>query len=243
MRVIVIGATGLTGEYLVRQMSLHPSITHIDAIVRFLPKSQSSSVNENSTLNYIVCNDGKFDETMQAHFNNSEDGFYDCAFCCLGTTIKKAGSEEMFKQIDHDLVLKFAKLAKNNNVKHFLAISSVGASSRSNNFYLKVKGQVEDELRNVQFSKLSIFRPSLLLGKRTEARLGEGLGQLLAPVFSLFLFGKFKKYQPVEGESLAKAILVQAINSDVQLDRSTDGVIVDVLEAQKIKALWSRYSQ
>ena len=104
----------------------------------------------------------------------------DAVFCCLGSTIKQAGSQAAFRVIDHDLVLTAASAAKAAGAGHFLVISALGADPASGVFYNRVKGEMERDLQQLGLAKLSIFRPSLLAGSRQEFRFGERLGLLLA---------------------------------------------------------------
>jgi len=129
----------------------------------------------------------------------------DDAFCCLGTTIKKAGSQEAFRAVDHDAVLAFAKAARKSGARRFLVVTALGADSRSRVFYNRVKGEAEEALKGVGFETLVILRPSLLLGDRAESRPGEraaivvsrALGPLLRP------FGG----RPIEARTVARAML------------------------------------
>ena len=98
------------------------------------------------------------------------------AFCCLGSTIRKAGSKDAFRAVDHGHVLAFARWARQNGARHFLFVSSVAAALDSRNFYLRVKAETERELEGLSFEWLDIFQPSFLLGARGESRPGERLG-------------------------------------------------------------------
>ena len=131
-------------------------------------------------------------------------------YCCLGTTIKKAGSKENFRKVDYDMPLQMAKAAFKNGIKSYLLVSSVGANAESSNFYLRTKGEVEHAVKEVGFEKLIILQPSFLLGKRNEFRLGEKIGKIIFRFFELFLFGKLKKYQAVQAENVAKTMIYLA---------------------------------
>ena len=129
----------------------------------------------------------------------------DDAFCCLGTTIKKAGSQEAFRAVDHDAVLAFAKAARKAGARRFLLVSALGADKDSRIFYNRVKGEAEEDLKSVGFESLILLRPSLLLGDRAESRPGERaaivatklLGPLLRPFAS----------RPIEASTVARAML------------------------------------
>lgn len=128
------------------------------------------------------------------------------AYCCLGTTIKAAGSEAAFRRVDYDYVVSAARFAKKCGVMHFCMVSALSANAKSNWLYNRTKGEVEAAVIAENFPSLHIFRPSLLKGKRAELRLGEEIGNwvslLIQPVFYLGL----RKYQPVRFEKLARAL-------------------------------------
>ena len=127
--------------------------------------------------------------------------------CCLGTTIKVAGSREAFIAVDRELVLRLARVAFAHGARHAILVSSVGASRQSANFYLRVKGEVEDALADIGFERIDILRPGLLLGARKERRSGEAIAQVLAPLANLFLLGKLGRYRAVEADDVAAAIV------------------------------------
>src|SRR5690606_18048475 len=117
-------------------------------------------------------------ENYQSYFD------VDDVFCCLGTTIKKAGSQEAFKIVDYDYPVKLALMAQTADVQNFLVISALGANAQSKVFYSRTKGQLENQLKEINLKALHIFQPSLLLGNRQEFRLGEKIASILSPVFS-----------------------------------------------------------
>jgi uncharacterized protein YbjT (DUF2867 family) len=131
----------------------------------------------------------------------------DDAFCCLGTTRKKAGSREAFRAVDHAAVLAYAWAAKRGGADRFFTVSSLGANAGSRVFYNRVKGETEDALQVLDFATLGIFRPSLLLGPRTEYRFGERLGAVFAALLDPFLFGRFRKYRAIRAMAVARAML------------------------------------
>ncbi len=131
----------------------------------------------------------------------------DDAFCCLGTTRKKAGSREAFRAVDHGAVLAYAWAAKRGGARRFFTVSSLGANAGSRVFYNRVKGETEDALRVLGFATLGIFRPSLLLGPRTEYRFGERLGAVFAALLDPLLFGRWRKYRAIRTVVVARAML------------------------------------
>ncbi|WP_374526086.1 NAD-dependent dehydratase [Sphingopyxis sp.] len=127
---------------------------------------------------------------------------------CLGTTIRQAGSQAAFRAVDHDLALACARAAKEAGARHMIAISSVGASSKASNFYLRTKGEVEDALRALDFERLDLLRPGLLMGNRPgPPRLGEGLAMLAAPLTDALLHGALRRYRSIPADRVAKAIV------------------------------------
>lgn len=130
----------------------------------------------------------------------------DDLFCCLGTTIKKAGSQAAFEKVDFTYPVGFAEIAVRNGIKQYLIISSIGAKAKSGNFYLRTKGKCEEAIENTSIPSISIFRPSLLLGDRKEFRIGEKISKYVMRFFTLFMFGKLRKYKPIQSEVVAKAM-------------------------------------
>jgi uncharacterized protein YbjT (DUF2867 family) len=131
-------------------------------------------------------------------------------FCTIGTTINKAGSEKAFRKVDYEYPKQFASFALKNGIKQFLLISSLNADENSGNFYLKTKGEIQSFLKNADFESISIIQPSLLLGDRKEFRFGEQAGAVLMKVFSFLLIGSLKKYKPIHGDTVAKALFTLA---------------------------------
>ncbi|MBC5842384.1 NAD(P)H-binding protein [Flavobacterium sp. F-380] len=134
-------------------------------------------------------------------------------FCTIGTTIKKAGSKEAFRKVDYQYPKQFATIALENGIKQFLLISSLGADEKSGNFYLKTKGEIQSFLKNSSFDSVSIVQPSLLLGDRKEFRFGEQVGAVVMKIFSFLLIGSLKKYKPIHGDTVAKALFTVAQKS------------------------------
>jgi len=128
--------------------------------------------------------------------------------CCLGTTIRQAGSQAAFRAIDHDLILAAARSARRGGTARMIVVSSVGASAKAGNFYLRTKGETEDGLRALGFERLDLIRPGLLLGNRHgPPRLGEGLATIAAPFADALLHGSFRRYRSIPGATVAAAIV------------------------------------
>lgn len=194
---LVIGSTGLIGSQLV---DILLESEHYQKVVIFVKRESGKS---HPKLEQHIIN---FDspETYQ-HLVKGDD-----LFCTIGTTIKKAGSQSAFRKVDYEYPIAFSKIAKTNNIKQFLIVSSLGANKDSNNFYLKTKGEMETQLAKANFETTVIVRPSLLLGHRSEFRLGEKLGAFFSKGFSFLLFGSLKKYRPIESSTVAGALYLLA---------------------------------
>ncbi|PAU61012.1 oxidoreductase [Pseudomonas indica] len=172
-RILLAGATGLTGEHLLDRLLNEPTIARVLAPTRRPLAEHPHLDNPVGELSGLL-----------PHL----EGPLDTAFCCLGTTIKQAGSQEAFRAVDHDLVLAVAARALELGARHFLVISAIGANPASSVFYNRVKGEMEEALKAQGWPQLTIVRPSLLLGPRSEFRLGE---RLAAPVLR-WLPGKWR---------------------------------------------------
>lgn len=190
---LVIGSTGLIGSQLV---DILLESEHYQKVIIFVKRESGKS---HPKLEQHIIN---FDapETYQ-HLVKG-----DYLFCTIGTTIKKAGSQSAFRKVDFEYPIAFSKIAKTNNIKQFLIVSSLGANKDSNNFYLKTKGEMEAELAKANFETTVIVRPSLLLGERSEFRLGEKIGAFFSKGFAFLLLGTLKKYRPIESATVAKAL-------------------------------------
>lgn len=185
---IVIGATGLVGRALVDELVELEEFSEIRTLTRRPFDHPSDKV-----FNYQV----DFDNLTSRH-----DLFKgDMLFSCLGTTKKQAGSIAAQRKVDLDYQLTAAELAAEQGVKHYLLVSSSGANAHSGNPYLKMKGELEQAVCGLPFPQISIFQPSLLLGSRPEARLGEMIGSWVMP--ALCWLPGLRRYRPIKGEQVA----------------------------------------
>ncbi len=175
---LVAGATGLIGKYLLEELSKSSYYQKVYVLVR---KPGNTTGAEEIISDY---------ESLVASSLPKE---ITDVFCCLGTTISKAGSQENFRKVDHEYVLKLAKLAKEKGARSFLVVSALGADPKSFVFYNRVKGEMEKDLEKIGFSFLGIFRPSLLEGEREEIRPGEVVGHLFAKVVNPLLWSGLGK--------------------------------------------------
>jgi uncharacterized protein YbjT (DUF2867 family) len=200
-QAIVTGASGLVGKALMEQLIAHHGFNHIYSLLR----RSSGIVNEKVTEIVI-----DFDQLPNLPQMLSAD----CAFCCLGTTLKTAGSKDRQYVIDHDYVVNFAVAAKNCSVSHFAVVSSIGASSKSGNFYLRTKGEMENDCAFLNFRKMVIVRPSFLLGKRKEFRLMEKLGIIAIKIFAFMSVGTLGKYTGVQVERIAERMIRESLSDE-----------------------------
>lgn len=190
-KALIVGSTGLIGNYCLQNLLNDPGYSEVTAIVRKpilkTHRKLKTGISKFSNLENDIPN-------IQA----------DDVYCCLGTTIKNAGSQEAFKQVDFSLVVSIAELMRRQAAEQFLVISSMGADSNSKVFYSRVKGEMEQALQQLNYPCLRIIRPSLLLGKRDEFRFAEKIGVILAPVLKPFLMGSLRKYRPVQAVNVAQ---------------------------------------
>jgi uncharacterized protein YbjT (DUF2867 family) len=198
-QALIFGATGAVGRELLKLCLEGDRYSRVSVIAR-----KPTSL-EHEKLQWI---EAKFDALEDLEPVVGLEG--GDAYCCLGTTIKSAGSEAAFRKVDFDFVLNSARFAKKCGAQQFSMVSALGANPESGTFYNRTKGEVEAAVAAENFPSLRIFRPSLLKGERDEFRLGEEIGNwvslLLTPLFHLGL----RKYQPVEISKLARAMYVSA---------------------------------
>jgi len=189
---LIIGSTGLVGSKLLTLANARSDFKKLFAIARKKPDHLPKNVE------FVDFDSG----------NYSIPANVDLAFCCLGTTIKKAGTQEEFLKVDLQMVVDFAKKCKTAGIERLAVVSSIGANAKSSNFYLQTKGMMEEELKRLDFKRLVIARPSLLLGDRNEKRLGEDIGKIFNKLFGFLMVGKIRKYRGIDAEKVAKAMIL-----------------------------------
>ena len=200
-KALIIGATGLVGNELLHRLLDSDLYGHVTALVRRPMGLANPKLHER-----IIDFDNM--ESMASEFAVDE------VFCCLGTTIKKAGSKEAFRKVDYEYPLKAAELAKAQGVSQYLVISAIGADPKTKVFYSRVKGELESALITLQFDSLQLIHPSLLLGKRDEFRTAEALSGWLSPVFSPLLRGRLARFKPIKAEEVAAAMVQIAADGE-----------------------------
>jgi len=220
LTAVIFGSTGLTGKFLTELLIKDDRYERLVLFVRKESKVYHGKIRQ------VVFNPDRIEDVLP-EINGDQ------LFCCLGTTIKKAGSQEAFYKTDHHLIVDIAKASKRNNIPVFTVISSLGANATSKNFYLNTKGNTEEVLKSIGFKTLSILRPSLLLGIRPERRPLEEISKVIFKALGFVMAGKLKKYKPVHAETVAKAMIISA-NGKPGLN---------ILESDKIEILGSQNLQ
>jgi uncharacterized protein YbjT (DUF2867 family) len=202
LRCLVAGGSGVVGARLLRHLLDDPRVERVTAVGR------RTLAERHARLVSVVA-----DLTDAASIGRVCPDEVDVAFCCLGTTIRAAGSKQAFTAVDHDAVVAFAEAAKRHGAQRFLLVSSMGAKASSSNFYLRTKGEAEDDVEKAGFERFVIARPSLLddEGARRDRRPGEKLGlavmRVLAPVL-----GPQSKYAAIRADVVARALLQLAFS-------------------------------
>jgi len=191
MIVAIAGATGLTGNYCLEFLLLQIKITKVITIGR-----KPTGI-QNPKLEEVILQNNKLTTQVIA----------DAFICCLGTTIKKAGSKEAFKEIDLELPLHIATELFKNGCKTAAVISAMGANENSTFFYNQVKGKMENQMQNIGFESLSIFRPSIIDGPRKEKRFGEKIGLAVMKIISPLYIGSLKNLRPIHAKTIARSLV------------------------------------
>lgn len=195
-RALVIGGTGLVGSHLLEQLDADKQFDAIYAISRRPCATHSRIVNIITELDAVTGNEDFFN--------------VDVVFCAIGSTIKKAGSQEEFRRIDYELPLYIARLAKARGVKKFVLVSSIGVTPDSKYFYLQVKYALERDLAALVFEQLSILQPSLIMGDRKEFRFGELISRVLMKYLNPLTPAR---YRGVHARSIAASMIKEACNA------------------------------
>lgn len=190
-KAVLLGGTGLIGKQLLRILLESEAYETITAIVR-------KPLAEHSKLRQVVLTDFAALESQAETFEGAED-----VFCCLGTTIRQAGTRERFRIVDFDYPVMAARLAKAAGAQRYVFVSSMGADAGSRFFYNRVKGETEAAVRALQLPMISIIRPSLLLGEREEFRLIERMGVAISRPLTPFLRKALPKMCPIEARDVA----------------------------------------
>ncbi len=217
---LVFGSTGLVGNLLLKELLASDKYDSIKIFVR-----KPAEITHPKITEYIV----NFQNV--ASFEDKIKG--DDLFICLGTTIKKAGSIKIMEEIDCDLPVSITSAACKNGVKRLAVVSSIGANHSSSNYYLKIKGKMEEGIMKYYFENTAIVRPSMLLGERKEKRSGENAGKIFMKIFSPLLYGKMKKYRSIQARDVAKAMISLLSRDQVKT----------IYESDELQLIANRYKQ
>ena len=194
---LIAGASGLVGGHLLRRLLAQRSYARVEILVRrALPLTHARLIQRIVDFDRLDAGAVAVDT--------------DTLFCCLGTTIKRAGSQDAFRRVDHDYPLTLARLAKSAGARQFLMVSALGADARSSLFYSRVKGETERDIAALGFPKSVFMRPSLLLGERPDRRPGEKVAAVLGRTLAPLLIGPLRKYRPIAGDEVAAAMIYAA---------------------------------
>ena len=200
---LLFGSSGLIGGHLLNQLIKNDYYDKIQIFVRSVPEINDPKV-----------------EIIKTDFNNlenhKEDIKGDDCFFCIGTTKQNSPDKNEYRRVELDVPKEIAQIAKSNSVNSFVFVSSGYADPKSSGDYLKFKGEVEEELKRLNFSKLGIMRPSFLLGDRKEKRVGEKIGIFVFKLLSPLFLGPLKKMKPIHSETVAKAMIAITQNDSSQ---------------------------
>jgi uncharacterized protein YbjT (DUF2867 family) len=199
---MISGATGLVGEQLLNQLLSDPAYGKVITVVR-KPLERIHEKLEQKVIDF---------SQLPAVLAGLKA---DHGFCCLGTTLKTAGSKEKQYLIDHDYVVWFAQGCHNAGVSRFAVVSSIGANAGSSNFYLRTKGEMERDLQKIPFAGLHILQPSFLLGERKEFRSGEKIAITIMKVLNPMMVGGLKKYRGVQASAVAHRLIQEVLSETV----------------------------
>jgi uncharacterized protein YbjT (DUF2867 family) len=195
---VLAGATGLVGSHLIQLLLKSSQYKKVISFVR-----TSSGIHHEKLDERVI----SFDTLKLLPHEEVDD-----VFCCLGTTIKKAGTKEKFEMVDFNYPVEIARVCKEHGAEQYLVISAIGASADSGIFYSRVKGELEEELKNLHYKRLHVFRPSLLVGNRKEFRLGEKTGEIFLRMIRPAMIGKWRKYRSISAEQVAYGMYTSALS-------------------------------
>ena len=211
---LLFGSSGLVGGHLLNELIQNDNYSKIKLFVRSVPEISNPKI-----------------EIIKTDFNNldnhQEDIMGDDCFFCIGTTKQNSPDKNEYRRVELEIPKKIAQISKSNSINSFVFVSSGYADPKSSGDYLKFKGEVEEELKKLDFSKLGIMRPSFLTGNRKEKRIGEKIGILVFKLLSPLLLGPLKKMKPINSENVAKA-MIKISNGDFNQNVFESNEIVEV---------------
>jgi uncharacterized protein YbjT (DUF2867 family) len=195
---LLFGATGLVGGHCLKLLLANDSYSEVVLFLR-----HPIPITHAKLKQHLI----DFDHLH--NYTTSLQG--DDLYCCLGTTMRKAGSQEAFERVDYHYPVEIAQIASANGVRQYLLVSSIGADPSSANFYLRTKGKVEEAIKAIPFRAHLIFRPSFLMGSRQEVRLGERIGIAAVRALTAAPMSPLKKYRPIAASVVAAAMVSRAL--------------------------------
>ena len=199
---LLFGSSGLVGGHLLNQLINDTNYSKIKLFVRSIPEISNPKI-----------------EIIKTDFNNlenhKEDIKGDDCFFCIGTTKQNSPDKDEYKRVELDIPREIAKIVKSNLVNSFIFASALYANPKSSGDYVRFKGLVEEELKELNFPKLGIMRPSFLIGNRKEKRTSEKIGIFVFKLLSPLLLGPLKKMRPIHSETVAKA-MIRAANENLE---------------------------
>ena len=198
---IILGATGLTGNILLKTLLIDKRYDKIKIFTRKPLRLENKKVTE------ILCN-------LLELYSYKENFFGDEVYCCIGTTTKKTPDKELYKKIDYGIPASAAKLCKDNSIKTFAIMSSMGANANSSIFYNRTKGEMEQAVLEQKIENTYILRPSMIGGNRNEFRIAEKIGSVLMKVLNPLFIGSWRKYRIINAELIANA-MIELVNNGI----------------------------
>ena len=212
---LLFGSSGLVGGHLLNQLIKNDNYSNIKLFVRSVPEINDPKV-----------------EIIKTDFNNlqnhKEDIKGDDCFFCIGTTKKNSPDKDEYKRVELEIPKEVAQIAKSNLVNSFIFVSALYANPKSSGEYIRFKGKVEEELKELNFSKLAIMRPSFLVGNRKEKRASETIGIFVFKLLSPLLLGPLKKMKPIHSEIVASA-MIAATNENLEKNTFESNEIVELV--------------
>ena len=191
---IILGATGLTGSYVLDELLKNPEYTKIIVF------SRRPLEIENEKLQVFECDVLNLEE-QKDYFKADE------VYVCIGTTNNKTPNKKLYRDIDFGIPVTAAQLCRENRIDNIAVMSSLGANSKSSVFYTKTKGEMEESVLEMEIPNTYLLRPAMIMGPRKERRLGETLGKMLTFIINPLLQGSLKKYKGIHAETIAKAMI------------------------------------
>ncbi|QEK52560.1 NAD(P)H-binding protein [Pedobacter aquae] len=215
-KAIIIGASGLIGSELLSVLLHEPAYTEVITLVR---KSLNTY---HPKLKEIITDFSNLSE-IKEHIKA------DVIFSCIGTTRAKTPDLSNYRKIDHDIPIEIGKIAVENQVKQYHLVSALGANAQSSNFYSKIKGETEDDLKALNIPAIHIYQPSLLRGERKEKRVGEKIALVLMQAIDPLLVGSLKKYRSIKTSVIALAMYQQSLKEDQGIFTYPSDIIKEIV--------------